>query len=70
MPTAIIFANGKQLEVAEGPDDVFGRLNAGGGLVVRFDAPDGDETKIVYVNPLQVACFEETPPFDDRVLIG
>jgi hypothetical protein len=59
MPTRIHFANSK-FEVAENPEQVSVRLNENAGLPVRFDARDGDETKVVYVNPRQVTHFEET----------
>jgi hypothetical protein len=65
MPTRIHFANSK-FEVAESPDAVCGRLNENRGLPVRFNAREGDETKVVYVNPGQVTYFEETPPYADR----
>jgi hypothetical protein len=65
MPTRIHFASSK-FEVAESPEQVSTRLNENAGLPVRFDAHEGDGTKVVYVNPGQVTYFEEMPPFEDR----
>jgi hypothetical protein len=61
MPAKIIFANGNSIDVSEDPDQVYGRLNEAGGLPARFEIPHGDGTKAVYVNPQQVAYFEDMP---------
>ena len=66
MPARVYFANGQDIEVAEDPHQFFSRLNTGHGAPVHFDVPDGDDTKVVYINPQQVAYFEELSPREDR----
>jgi hypothetical protein len=67
MPSAIYFANGKDVEVTEDPDALSSRLHEHGRLPVRFEVRGGGETKVVYVNPQHILYFEETPPFDERL---
>ena len=65
MPSRIYFANGKDLEVREDPDELRSRLNESSGLPVRFNVPWGAETKLVYVNPQQVAYWEQTRSLEE-----
>jgi hypothetical protein len=61
MPTEITFANGQTVRVDDDAGQVQGRLNEAGGLPVRLEV-QGGAASAVFVNPQQVAYFQDVQP--------